>query len=209
MRKFGLHKAFLTFPHVSNVHSLNTNKNQWRLKEPWPYIHLAFHLRKRKKPEALHAHSQTRALIQHPGSGLLYISSRGMKLPPGAWPAYPGHIVLVFVCAVSAEQWISAIKYHAWLLTRLLWAQTKSLDPNPLQLWGVWNLDPDLKLVVGPPSLGFQLGVQFINTSATTFFCSTPPWIRSYCYEIKLDLTTGGNITLLTSHTFSLSHFQV
>lgn len=103
-------------------------------------------------------------------------------------------------------------KHHAWIFTGLLRAQNKSLDPNPLKLWGIWNLDPDLKLVVGLPSLGFQLGVRFINTSATAFFCFTPPWIMSYCYEIKLDLTTSGNrteFTHITSHTFLLSHFWV
>lgn len=53
-------------------------------------------------PKAPHARLQAQA--EHPGSGHLSISSRGMKLPAGAWPGCPGHVVLVFISAVSAEQ---------------------------------------------------------------------------------------------------------
>lgn len=61
--------------------------------------------------------------------------------------------------------------------TRLGFAPSSnnSLDLNPMKLWGIGNLDLDLKLVVGFPSLGFHFRVGFINTSATAFFllCSS------------------------------------
>lgn len=131
-----------------------------------------------------HAH----VLAQHPDSGPLFTSSRGKQLPAGAQPGCPGLVVLVFVSAVSADQWITAVRSmeQTPCLTSL-WALTgpeQKPGSNPLKLWGIWNLDPDLKPVVGLPSPGFQLEVGFINTSATAFFCCTPPWIRSYCYEI-------------------------
>lgn len=157
--------------------------NQWRLKELWPYILLAFHFKKRSQ-KSPRTPVGTRA---HPAPWLRpsFHPFRGNETP--SWSlarlsrACCASLHLCSLRRTESECCRVLNKHHTWLFTGLLWAQNKSLDPNPLKLWGIWNLDPDLKLVVGRPSPGFQFGVQLINTSATGFFCLTPPWIRSYC----------------------------
>ena len=107
---------------------LKYKQNEWRLKELWPYILLAFHF-KNKKPEAPCTHA-------HPAPWLRpsFHLFQGDETPPhGAQPGCPGHGVLVLISAVSAEQQISAVRNveqtPCLTFTGLLWARTKAWIP--------------------------------------------------------------------------------
>lgn len=152
--------------HVSSVHSFNTNKFSGDYKNFDPIFFLP--LLSKEQQEARHAHG----LTQHRGSGPFLIPSSGSS--PCDPARLPRAHSACLAPADSEEQQIVAAgsTEHSprWTSTGLLRAQNKSLVPTPLKLWGIWNLDPDLKLVAGLPSPGSQLGDRFINTSATASF---------------------------------------